>query len=210
MKVVNVRARVKIEHCKGCKTCELVCPTYAIKVKRKGEEPQVSIDETLCVGCWNCEQRCPEYAIEMVSCDPRRLETDISKFEGSEIEALCRQAKFHPKQVVCYCTASRAEELAAAILGGARTPDQLVLGTGVGSGCGIECNQPIQRFLKAAGLEYNRPKQSYQWYGSTVTAWEVSSEVKKKYPIFRFEDDRQLFDRIVMASKRRSDRIKEG
>jgi NAD-dependent dihydropyrimidine dehydrogenase PreA subunit/bacterioferritin-associated ferredoxin len=202
MKVVNVHARVKIELCKGCKTCELVCPTYAIKVKKKEGKPQVLINEKLCVGCWNCEQRCPEYAIEMVSCEPYRLETDVSKFDYFEIEALCHKAKFHPKQLVCYCTGSRAEELAAAILNGAKTPDQLVLATGVGSGCGIECNQPVLRFLKAAGLEYERPKQSYQWYGRTVTAWEVSPGVKKKYPVFHFEEDRELFDRIIEASKK--------
>jgi bacterioferritin-associated ferredoxin len=138
----------------------------------------------------------------MVPCEPHRLETPVSKFAYDRIEALCRKAKFHPKQVVCYCTASRAEELAAAILDGAKTPDQLVLATGVGSGCGIECNQPIQRFLKAAGLKYDRPKDSYQWYGLTPTAWEVSLETKKKHPIFRFDEDRELFERIMTASKK--------
>jgi Fe-S-cluster-containing hydrogenase component 2 len=199
MKIVTVHARVKAEDCKGCKTCQLVCPTYAIKAERIEGKGQVLIDDRLCVGCWNCEQRCPEYAIEMVPCEPYRLETDVSKFDIAKIRDLCYKAKFHPKQVVCYCTASRAEELAAAILDGAKSPDQLVLATGVGSGCGIECNQPIQRFLKAAGLTYDRPRQSYQWYGGTVTAWEVSPNVTKKYPIFRFEEDRELFDRIVMA-----------
>lgn len=202
MKVVNVHAKVNMERCRGCKTCALVCPTYAIKVKKKEGKIEVQIDEKLCVGCWNCEQRCPEYAIEMVSCSPYLLETDPSKFDHLQIETLCQKARYHPKQVVCYCTASRAEELAAAILNGAKTPDQLVLATGVGSGCGIECNQTIQRFLWAAGLEYIRPKESYQWYGRTITAWEVSQEINKKYPIFRFKEDRQLFDRIIMAGKK--------
>lgn len=202
MKVVDVHARVRMELCKGCKTCALVCPTYAIKVKKIRGKVQVLMDERLCVGCWNCEQRCPEHAIEMVACKSYRLETPVSKFAYDKIEDLCHKAKFHPKQVVCYCTASRAEELAAAILDGAKTPDQLVLATGVGSGCGIECNQPIQRFLNAAGLEYDRPKDSYQWYGRTSTAWEVSPEVKEKYPIFRFDEDRELFERIMRTYKK--------
>ncbi len=199
MKVVNVHARVRMELCQGCKTCEMVCPVYAAKVKKKKGELQVDINDQKCVGCWNCEQRCPEQAIEMVPCEPYVLRTDVSQFDYKEIESLCRQARFHPKQAVCYCTASRAEELAAAILAGAKTPDAVVLATGIGAGCGIECNQPIQRFLEAAGLKFERPKQSYQWYGRTPTVWEVSREVKANHPLFRFDQDRQLLERIIKA-----------
>lgn len=184
MKVVEVVAQVDAGRCKGCKTCEMVCPTYAISVKKKGKEIRVKIDEKLCVGCWNCEQRCPEYAVKMMPIEPRVLKSDMSQFDYSRIKQLCSKAKFNPKQLVCYCTGTRAEELAAAILAGASTPDQLVLATGVGAGCGIECNQPIQRFLVAAGLQYDRRKDSYQWYGRTVTAWEVSPDVKARYPVF--------------------------
>lgn len=199
MKVVNVHAKVNMALCTGCKTCEMVCPVYAVKVKKKKEETQVAIDEHKCVGCWNCEQRCPEHAIEMQACEPYVLGTDVSQFDYKEIEELCRKAHFHPKQGVCYCTGSRAEELAAAILAGAKTPDAVVLATGVGAGCGIECNQPIQRFLKAAGLSFDRPKQSYQWYGLTTTVRDVSDRVKEEHSTFRFEEDRELFDRIVHA-----------
>jgi len=203
MKVVDVQAKVNMDLCKGCKTCEMVCPTYAIKVQREKGQIRVDRDASRCVGCWNCEQRCPEHAIEMVPCKPFRLETDVSQFDYEEIEKLCKKARFHPKQVVCYCSASRAEELAAAILAGANSPDAVVLATGIGAGCGIECNQPILRFLEAAGLTYERPKSSYQWYGRTTTVWEVSRDVQEKYPVFRFEDDRELFDRIVKAPVRR-------
>ena len=203
MKVVDVQAKVNMDLCKGCKTCEMVCPTYAIKVQREKGQIRVDRNASRCVGCWNCEQRCPEHAIEMVPCKPFRLETDVSQFDYEEIEKLCKKARFHPKQVVCYCSASRAEELAAAILAGANSPDAVVLATGIGAGCGIECNQPILRFLEAAGLTYERPKTSYQWYGRTTTVWEVSRDVQEKYPVFRFEDDRELFDRIVKAPVRR-------
>lgn len=200
MKVVSVQPEVDMELCKGCKTCQMVCPVYAINVKKVEGETQVNVDDQKCVGCWNCEQRCPEYAIKMLSCEPFELRADVSQYDYAEIESLCRKAHFHPKQVVCYCTASRAEELAAAILGGAKSPDAVVRATGIGAGCGIECNQTIMRFLEAAGIEFERPKQSWQWYGCTATAWDVSSEIKDKNPVFRFEEDRQLLDRIVEAS----------
>ena len=199
MKTVSVHARVDMELCKGCKTCEMVCPVYAVKMSRSGKQVSVVIDENKCVGCWNCEQRCPEHAIRMVPCEPYTLTTDVGQFDYGRIADLCRKAHFHPKQVVCYCTASRAEELAAAILAGASTPDTLVLATGVGAGCGIECNQPIMRFLEAAGLSFDRPKSSYQWYGRTVTAWEVPAAVRSAFPVFRFDGDRELFERIIDA-----------
>ncbi|NIQ37783.1 MAG: 4Fe-4S dicluster domain-containing protein [Proteobacteria bacterium] len=202
MKVVNVHSRVNVELCKGCKTCQMVCPVYAITVGKQGGKIDVAIDDKRCVGCWNCEQRCPEHAIEMAPCDPYRLETNVAQFDYKEIKALCRKARFHPKQVVCYCSSSRAEELAAAILGGAKTPDAVVLATGIGAGCGIECNQSIQRFLEAAGHTFERPKDSYQWYGRTLTIWEVDPSVKADYPVFRFDDDRELIDRVIDAPVR--------
>ena len=200
MKVVDVHASVKEDLCKGCKTCEMVCPVYAIAVSKQENRFKVEIDHKRCVGCWNCEQRCPEHAVEMKPCEPYVLSTDVSQFDYNEIEALCRKARFHPKQLVCYCSGSRAEELAAAILSGAKTPDALVLATGVGAGCGIECNQPILRFLESAGLSFERRKKSFQWYGRTTTVWEVPSRLKEDFPVFRFEEDRKLFDRIINAS----------
>ena len=105
-----------------------------------------------------------------------------------------------PKRFVVLFWIIACWELAAAILGGAKTPDAVVLATGIGAGCGIECNQPIQRFLEAAGHRYERPKSSWQWYGRTTTAWEISRALKEDYPVFRFEDDRKLLDRIADAS----------
>jgi NAD-dependent dihydropyrimidine dehydrogenase PreA subunit/bacterioferritin-associated ferredoxin len=199
MKVVNVHSKVNMELCKGCKTCEMVCPTYAINVTKKNKAVNVDIEQSKCVGCWNCEQRCPEHAIEMIPCEPYRLEIDVSQVDYHLIEALCKEAHFHPKQVVCYCSGSRAEELAAAILSGAKSPDAVVMATGIGAGCGIECNQPILRFLEAAGISFERKKQSYQWYGRTMTVWEVPPEVQAEFPVFRFDEDRELFNRIINA-----------
>jgi NAD-dependent dihydropyrimidine dehydrogenase PreA subunit/bacterioferritin-associated ferredoxin len=199
MKTVSVHAKVDLERCKGCKTCEMVCPVFAVKVSRIDKQVAVTIDESKCVGCWNCEQRCPEKAIGMIPCEPYTLSVDVSQFDYDRIVDLCRKARFHPKQVVCYCTASRAEELAAAIMAGADSPDKLVLATGVGAGCGIECNQPIMRFLEAAGLSFERSKSSYQWYGRTITAWEVPDSVRTAFPVFRFDGDRELFERIINA-----------
>jgi hypothetical protein len=55
------------------------------------------------------------------------------------------------------------------------------------------------RFLEAAGLTFDRPKSSYQWYGRTITAWEVPDAVRSVFPVFRFDGDRELFERIINA-----------
>lgn len=199
MKTVRVQARVDLGKCSGCRTCQMVCPVYAIEVHRVDNNPLVHINDDLCVGCWNCEQRCPEHAIEMAPCEPFDLKVDVSAFDYEKIHELCRKAHFHPKQIMCYCTATRAEEIAAAILGGAGNPAAVVRACGVGSGCGIECNQTILRFLKAAGKTFDRPKLSYQWYGLTATAWDVSDDVKRKHPNFHFDKDRSLLDRVAEA-----------
>lgn len=199
MKTVRVQAEADMALCTGCKNCQMVCPVYAIEVKRIDGAPQVNIDLQKCVGCWNCEQRCPEHAIAMVACEPFDLFTDVSQFDYDEISQLCRKAHFHPKQIMCYCTATRAEEVAAAILAGASDPAEVVRACGVGSGCGIECNQTILRFLEAAGKTFERPKLSYQWYGRTATAWDVPQKVKDAHPNFRFDKDRELLDSVVEA-----------
>ncbi len=204
MKIVEMQPEVDSAACTSCMTCVKVCPVYAVSMSKENEEgkPKPSIDLSVCVGCWNCEQRCPEHAISMAPCTPFTLGTDVSRFDYQQISDLCRKAHFHPRQLVCYCTATRAEELAAAILDGARSPDQLVRATGVGAGCGIECNQPIMRFLESAGIEWERKKGSYQWYGRTMTAWEVPRQLRKDHPSFRFDSDEALFDRIIDAPVR--------
>ncbi len=199
MKIVEVQPQVDMSRCSGCKTCEMVCPVYAISVRRVDKKPVVDIDTDLCVGCWNCEQRCPDHAINMMPCAPFTISVDVSAYNYDEIAALCRKAHVHPKQLVCYCTATRAEEVAAAVIGGADSPDKVVRACGVGAGCGIECNQPILRFLEAANCSFERKKNSYQWYGRTVTAWDVPQEVKDTHPSFRFEDDKALLERVVNA-----------
>jgi len=199
MKLVEVQPQVDKLRCSGCKICEMVCPVYAISVKRIEKKPVVNIDPNLCVGCWNCEQRCPDHAISMIPCTPFTLSVDISAYDYDKIAELCKKAHLHPKQLVCYCTATRAEEVAAAIIGGADSPDKVVRACGVGAGCGIECNQPILRLLNAANCTYERKKNSFQWYGQTVTIWDVSQEVKDSHPAFRFEDDKALIERVINA-----------
>jgi len=198
MKTVNLLAVIDKEKCIGCKTCVKVCPVLAIKM----DDRLAIIDDEMCRGCNACEQRCPVYAISMVKSEqPFVVKVDISLVDYALIDELCRKAKFNPEQLICYCTATRAEEIAAAIILGADSPEKLSLLTGARTGCKVECIQPLLRLLEAAGVKPQPPEGGWQWYGKTVTVWDISEEVKQKYASrgFYFDEDIKLLDRIVAA-----------
>jgi bacterioferritin-associated ferredoxin len=129
---------------------------------------------------------------------------DMTTVDNQRVKELCLKARFNPEQIVCYCSETRAEEIAAAILKGAKNPAEIGAMTGAGSGCSVECIQPLLRFLEAAGIEPGPPKGT-QWYGRTITAWEISKEVAEKpsYQKFHFQEDRNLLNRIVEKEGRK-------
>ncbi len=200
MKTVRLLAVVDPAKCTGCTICDRVCPTLAIKTDRKLH--LASVDEARCSGCPACEQRCPEGAIHVVVRErPFHMGVEVPPADRVQVDAICRKAKFHPEQLVCYCTATRADEVAAAILQGAHTPEEISYRTGVRTGCTVECLQPMLRLLDAAGIFPKPPPGGWQWYGKTVTAWEIPEAIKRKYGAsgFYFDEDIEILDRVVNA-----------
>ncbi|SFR07841.1 4Fe-4S binding protein [Desulfoscipio geothermicus] len=202
MRTVTMYPVVDMDKCKGCMRCERVCPVLSIKMESK----KAVVDLENCMGCANCEQRCPEMAITMVHREHSRVvQTNLEGLDRGAVIDLCRRARLHPEQIICYCTATRAEEVAAAVLQGAKSPEEVSRQTGVRTGCKVECIQPVLRLLHAAGIVPERPARGYQWYGLTPTVWDISEEVKKKYARrgFYFNEDRKLLDALVEADERR-------
>lgn len=199
MKRVTILSEVEKDICRGCGICEKVCPVLAIKLTDK----KAVVDADACRGCANCEQRCPFHAIKMVKRqEPLEIGVDVTKFDKDEIRKLCEKAHLNPEQVLCYCVGVRADEVAAAILSGAKTPEEVSSMTGIRTGCTIECIQPLLRMVEAAGNELVPNSNGWQWYGTTVTAWSIPDSVKEKYNSrgFYFEEDRELLDKIVYKS----------
>lgn len=139
--------------------------------------------------------------------EPLTVQADVSLADYGKIQELCRAARFNPEQLLCYCTGTRAEEVAAAILQGARSPEEISLATGIRTGCKVECIQPVLRLLESAGINPKPPAGGWQWYGRTVTAWEVPEEVRKKYARrgFYFDDDVALLNRVLKAGSEGSE-----
>jgi formate hydrogenlyase subunit 6/NADH:ubiquinone oxidoreductase subunit I/bacterioferritin-associated ferredoxin len=205
MRLINLLVELIEENCTGCSICVKVCPTLAMEMvpyaKPGGPKQIVAIKEDKCVGCWACEQRCPFDALRMVRHpSPYTVGVSPDAVDRQQIEALCHKARLNPEQVVCFCTTTRAEEVAAAILKGYHTPEELSYHTGIRTGCKVECTQPLLRLIEAAGLPLTPAlKHGWQLYGRTITAWEVPEQVKAKYAGrgFYFDDDINLLNRIV-------------
>ncbi len=196
MKKVTLLAEVQKDICTGCKICQKVCPVLAIEIVDR----KAVVDTDACRGCANCEQRCPIYAVKMVKREkPLEIGVDVSKFDKDKIRELCEKAHLNPEQVLCYCVGVRAEEVAASLLSGAKTPEEVSSMTGIRTGCTIECIQPLLRLVEAAGNELVPISKGWQWYGTTPTAWSIPDDVKEKYSSrgFYFNEDRELLDKIV-------------
>ncbi len=192
MRRVKFLAQVDKEKCKGCGTCQIVCPTEAIKVVKK----KARVNEKKCLACPNCTDSCPEGALTLIRrTEPRTLYVDPSGVDQTELRELCLKAHLHPHQWGCMCNGTRVREVAAAVLKGAKSVEEISVMTGIRSGCTVYCVQHMLRLLKAHGVELKEPR-SHRWYDATQTIWELPKEVQEKYPGHFFEEDKKVFRKI--------------
>lgn len=147
-----------------------------------------------CLACQNCRDICPEGAIKHVlRPEPLILGVDPTEVDQNQLRELCLKAHLHPHQWLCMCAGVRVREGAAAVLKGAKTPEEIALMTGARSGCTVYCHMTSLRLLKAHGVEVKPPAKGYRWYDSTQTCWEVPEEVIKKYPGHFLKEDLDVF-----------------
>ena len=189
MKKVYLLSQVDETKCIGDKICENVCPTGAIRMVKK----KAVVDDEKCAACLKCIDYCGEGAIRMVPRpQPVLLRVDPSEVDQDQLRELCRKAHLDPEDVICPCTLTKASEAAAAILKGAQTPEDVSTMTGIRTACGMWCMALVQELLRASGLETTPPKGSH-WYEVEVALWNVPDEVVQKYPEYRLEEARRLF-----------------
>ena len=190
MKKVYLMSQVNADKCTGDKICENVCPTGAITVIDR----KARVDERKCAACLKCLDMCKEGAIRMVPREqPLTMGVDPLDVDQDALRALCRRARFDPDDAICLCTLTKAKEVAAAILKGAKTPEAVTRMTGIRTSCGMWCMAPVLRLLKAHGLETASPR-GYRWYDVDVNLWDIPEAVSRKYPEYCFEEDRELYD----------------
>jgi Fe-S-cluster-containing hydrogenase component 2 len=181
------------ENCIGCKQCDQVCPTEAIKTIDR----LARVNKDLCTGCNKCIEACIDHnAIKREFLDqPRKCETSMQDVDMEQVEKLCATAMFDPTQSICLCTATTAGEVAAAILKGGRTPEELSVMTGARGVCAIWCTGPVIRLLDAAGIKVERNSRDWRVYpdhaGLAIGIWNVPPEVADKYPEYRIRENQE-------------------
>ena len=190
MKVVNKQAHIDPEKCIGCTICSKVCPTNTITMKDR----KAVIDPKYCYGCNACFSRCEHGAVTMEAVEPFTVSLDFSAVPQKDIEDLCEKAHMFPKKKVCCVCVTKAEEVAAAILMGAKNPIDIARMTGVGTGCKIFCSQSVARLFEAAGIDMGTAP-GWQWYGKVADLWSIPEDVKAKYnDQYYFDDDIRFND----------------
>ena len=180
-KRVRMVAKVIADKCTGCRLCEQVCPTVAIGMRdRLPDEPGPGrkiavLEPQACYNAQACVEICPDDAIEMVMLDePFDVGFDMEKADEAAVKALCTAAGYSRGMNICICTNTTAREIAAAVLGGAHSPEAVSLATGARTGCLELCLEPILDILRAAGHgdAPKNPKNGFQWYGESATLWD--------------------------------------
>jgi ferredoxin len=180
MKVVKFVSVVDEQKCIGDKRCENLCPAGAIKVVQK----IAKVNGNRCVACGKCADICDEDAVFLARRDnPMTIRFDVDSVDAGQIQSLCKSASLLPDLLVCACTGTLAGEVAAAVISGARSPEDIVVMTGAGSGCGIYCMGVIFKLFQAAGI---RIPEDSRWNNLPLTAADVPEEVTQKYPEYYF------------------------
>jgi NAD-dependent dihydropyrimidine dehydrogenase PreA subunit/bacterioferritin-associated ferredoxin len=177
--------------CKVCRKCEEICPAGAIALVKVGKK--MVVDQERCIDCQRCMDACPENAIAML---PRTgdyaLSVDVSELDREEIGAICRKIGLAPGEAICACTFVTAQELAGAILKGAKTPEDVCAMTGVRRGCGIYCLVNIFKILDAGGVKPEERAKSHL-YHHPLSSLDIPDDKLRKldaeFPQYRLLED---------------------
>ncbi len=193
MRKIYLSASVNPDLCTGDKICENICVTKAIVVSSR----LAQVNENRCVNCKRCMDSCPAQAISMKQRDEVLvLKIIIDDVNADQINELCTQANLRPDEPICLCTLTTAKEVAAAVLKGAKTPDDVTLMTGARSACGMWCIAPIFRIMNAYYDDLPESDNS-RWYNIKSDLWNADTEVDHKYPEYRLEEDKELFQKGI-------------
>jgi Fe-S-cluster-containing hydrogenase component 2 len=190
MATIRYVAELDVPPCTGCKLCDIVCPSGAISMVAR----KAVIESESCIGCGRCVDRCPEDIMWMVERDePLTTTVRPDEVDAAAVAALLERAGLDAAMSVCVCTLTPAAEVAAAVVKGASTLEQVSAATGIRSGCGIYCVAPALRLLEASGADMSPPR-GHRWYPTTVALWDITQEAIDRYPDAFVEEDRAAFD----------------
>jgi Fe-S-cluster-containing hydrogenase component 2 len=199
-------AQVDESKCTGCELCERVCPAGAIEMV----ERKATINGDRCIDCQRCIDRCNKE--NAISRTPRPSAiiryVDYSDVDQLQLKTLCGKAGLLPDMPVCGCTRTTGKEAVAAILKGAKTPEDLCAMTGLRAGCGIYCITRIFQLLQACGIELDNPPDR-RWIKLTLSLSDIPEEkvaqIDRAYPQCCVGEDWKKVKRRNTHSARKED-----
>ena len=191
--------------CLGCSNCQDRCPEYAVKLVPLKESQVLEVDWTQ-LPYKEIVEMCRMAHMNPVEVICFSTGTQGRGLPAAEVRSLATGQLYTGNQALNLGLVDElggldtAREVAASILLGADTPEKISRQTGIRTGCGVECIQPILRLLTAAGIKLGEAP-GYQWYGLTPTIWDLPEEVVKnpEFKKFYFNEDRKLMDRVMEA-----------
>jgi BFD-like [2Fe-2S] binding domain. len=108
------------------------------------------------------------------------------------LKTLCGKAGILPEMPICGCTRTTGQETVAAILNGAKTPEDVCAMTGLRAGCGLYCVTRIFQVFAACGIGLENPKDR-RWVKLTLSLADIPEEkvasIDKAYPQCHVGDD---------------------
>jgi ferredoxin len=192
VKTVYQSIDVVDENCTGCYRCERVCPTSAITMVGEKRKALAVVDADACIACMRCIDSCDDDAMVIVERDePVVIEHPTDGADPDAVLDLCRAAGLNPNQLACVCSGTQAKEIAAAVLDGADTFEEVALQTGAQSGCLIYCSVPIRRILRNHTGNAQSTSQVRR-YETDHGLLDISPEVAERYPIFGIADEQRV------------------
>jgi len=185
VKVVKQLVEIVDENCTGCYRCERACPTGAITMVGPRKEALAVVEGPSCIACFRCIDVCDDDAITIAELDEHRVVTTKARdFDPAEVNGLCQRAGLEPDQMACLCSSTKVKELAAAVIAGAETYEQLALATGAASGCLLYCSVPMRRMLTARYGEVAQDKRHLRRYDTDHVLLDIPEDAADNYPLF--------------------------
>ena len=203
-------AQVNSGKCTGCNVCdqaltkcERICPAGAIKMV----ERKACVDSDRCIDCQRCIDRCDkENAISRVSRSAEVMRyVDHTDVDQRQLKMFCAKAGILPHMAICGCTRTTGQEAVAAIMKGAKTPEDLCAMTGLRAGCGMYCMTRICQVFEACGITLENPKDR-RWIKLTLSIADIPeekiAEIDRVYPACHVRDDwRNMTQRRIVPAK---------
>lgn len=191
MKIVNYEIAVLAENCTGCYLCEQICPTGAIAMVGPKSAALAVVDNDKCVACFRCVDICDDDALLAPKrATPRVFGTDPASADPAAILTLCERAKIDPNRVACPCSSTSVREVAAAILNGAHTMEEVALQTAVQSGCLMYCFAPVHRLLSTFLGHPPAPSSKNKFYNTSYVLDDVPDDVAARHPRFYIAEEK--------------------